>query len=68
MLNNHAAYKYETPYKGSFVITRCWNNAIVTLQYCPIIFRYNIHRIKPYKSDTNFEDINLKNMYDDVNI
>ena len=26
MLNNHATYKYETPYKGPFVIKRCWTN------------------------------------------
>ena len=30
--------------------------------------RYNIRRIKPYKSDTNVEDINPENVYVDVNI
>ena len=29
---------------------------------------YNIRCIKPYKSDTKIEDINPKNMSDDVNI
>ena len=29
---------------------------------------HNIRRINPYKSDTNVEDINPKNMWDDVNI
>ena len=33
MLNNHAAYKHETPYKAPFVITHCWTNFTVTLQY-----------------------------------
>ena len=33
MLNIHAAYKYETPYKGSFLITRCWTNSTVKVQY-----------------------------------
>ena len=33
MLTNNAAYKYETPYTGIFVITQCWTNGTVTLQY-----------------------------------
>ena len=48
MLPNHVAYKYETPYKGPFVTTRC----TVNLKYGPIKIRHNIHRIKPYKYDT----------------
>ena len=32
MLNNHTEYKYETPYKGTFVITQCWTNVTVILQ------------------------------------
>ena len=32
MLGNHAAYKYETPYKGQFVITQCCTNGMVALQ------------------------------------
>ena len=31
MLTNNAAYKYETPYKGPFVITQCCTNGTVTL-------------------------------------
>ena len=31
MLNNNAAYKYETPYKGPFVIKQCHTNGTVTL-------------------------------------
>ena len=53
MLNNSAAYKYETPYKGPFVITQCWTNGMVTIQCDAIKIRHNIHRIKPYTSDTN---------------
>ena len=41
---------------------------MVTLQYDAIKIRHNIRRIKPYKPDTRVEDINPKNMYDDVNI
>ena len=32
MLVNRAAYKYETPYKGPFLIMQCWTNGMVTLQ------------------------------------
>ena len=35
MLDNHAAYKYGTPYKGPFLTMRCWTNGTVTLQYVP---------------------------------
>ena len=66
MLNNHNAYKYETPYKGPFLIMRCWTNGMVRIQYGPIQVRHNIHWIKPYKSDTSVEYINPKNMCDDV--
>ena len=68
MLTNHAAYKYEIPYKGPFVITRCFTNGTVNLRYGPIQIRHNIRQIKPYKSDTNVEDIKIKNMCDDINI
>ena len=57
MLNNHTAYKYETPYKGRFLITQCFNNGVVNLQYCATEIRHNIRRIKPYKLDTKFEDL-----------
>ena len=60
MLNNHAVYKYEIPYKGPFVITQYFINGTVTLQYGSTKIRYNILWIKPYTSDTNIEDINLK--------
>ena len=68
MLNNHAAYKYETPYKGPFVIKRCLPMGTVNLQYGLTKIRYNIRHIRSYKSDLNVEDVNPKNMYDDVNI
>ena len=57
MLNNHAGYKYEIPYKGPFMITQCCTNGPVTLQCGAIKIRYNIHHINPYKSDTKVEDI-----------
>ena len=68
MLNNHAAYKYEIPYKGPFVITQCWTNGKVSLQCGAMQIRYNIRRIKPYKSDTKVEDINPENMCGNANI
>ena len=68
MLNNHAAYKYETPYKGAFAITQCRTNDTVTLHCGAIKNWYNICHINPYTSDicrinsytydTNVEDIN----------
>ena len=59
MLNNHSAYKYETPYKGPFSIARCWTNGTVILKYDAIKIRHNIRRIKPYTSDISFEDIDI---------
>ena len=68
MLTNNAAYKYETPYNKPHVINLCWTNGTVTLQYGTIKIRHNICRIKLYTSDTNVEDVNPKNMCDDINI
>ena len=68
MINNHAAYKYETPHKGPFTIMRCFTSGTVNLQYDPTKIRYNIRWIKIYKSDTNVEDLNPEKMYDQVNI
>ena len=31
MLNNNSAFKYETPYLGSFEMTHCWTNGTVIL-------------------------------------
>ena len=45
MLNNHAAYKYETPYSGPFVITQFCTNVAVALQCGAIQIIYNIRRI-----------------------
>ena len=50
------------------MITQCFTNGIVNLQYGAIKIKYNIRRIKPYKSDTKVEDYNSINMYDAVNI
>ena len=68
MLNNHTEYKYETPYKGPFVITQCFTNGTVNLQYGAIQITYNIRRIKPNKLNTKVEYFNPKNMDDAVNI
>ena len=57
MLNNQNSIKYETPYKGPFLITQCCTNGTVTIQYCATKIRYNIRWIKPYKYDTNVGDI-----------
>ena len=68
MLTNHTAYKYQTPYTGPFVITQCFTNGMVKLQYGATKNTYNICRIKPYKWDTKFEGSNSINMSDGVNI
>ena len=60
MLKNNAAYKYETPYKGPFLITQGWNNVTVALQCGLTKIRHNICRIKPYTSNTNVEHINIE--------
>ena len=60
MLNNHDTYKYETSYKGPYVITQCCTNGTVTLKCNTKTIRYNIFRIKTHTSDMNVEDINSK--------
>ena len=46
------------------VLDQCHSHVIV---WCDKN-RYNIRHINPYKSDTNVEDINPKNVSDGVNI
>ena len=45
MLNNRSAYKYETSFKGPFVITQCWTNGTVTRQYGAIKIVHNIRQV-----------------------
>ena len=47
---------------------QCLTNGMVKLQFGVIQIKYNICFNIPYKSDTNVEDIDPKNMSDDVNI
>ena len=68
MINNQTVNRYETPYKGPFVIKKCFTNGTVNLQYGTTTIRYNIRRIKPHKSDTKVEDSNSINISDDVSI
>ena len=68
MLDNYSAYKYKTPYKVPFLITRCWTDGMVTIQYGLIKIRHIIRRVKPYNYDRNVEYINPKNMRDGFNI
>ena len=68
MLNKRTVYNYETPYTGPFLITQYWTNEKISSIIVATEIRYNIHRIKPYKSDTKVEDSNSINMYDYVNI
>ena len=68
MLTNHTAYIYKTPYMVTFGITQYFNNGTVELNYGPTKIMKNIQHIKPYKSDTKFEDISTKNTDDGVNI
>ena len=67
-LSNHTAYIYENIYKGPFVITQCFTNGTVILQYGPTKIRHNICRIKPYTLDTKVEDFISKNISDDFSI
>ena len=68
MLTNHNAYKYETKYKGYFVITHCFTNGAVNLQYGATRITYNIRRIMAYKLYTKVEYLDSINMSDGVNI
>ena len=68
MLTKHTANKYDTPYKGSFVIVQCFTNGMVNLQCGPTNIRYNIHQIKPYNLDNNIEYSISINMSDEVRI
>ena len=68
MRTNHTEYKYETLFKVPFIITQCFTNGKMNLQYGTKQIMYNIHHIKPYKSDTKIEDSNSINMSDDVRI
>ena len=45
MLVYNTAYKYETPYKGPFVITYCLTNGTVIQQYGTIKINHNIRPI-----------------------
>ena len=50
------------------MITQCFTNGMVKLQYGATEIRHNIHRINPYKSDTKVEYFNSINVNDDTNI
>ena len=54
----YTAYKFETPNTGPFIITQCFTNGMVNLQYGPKKIRYIICLVNQYKSDTNVEDNN----------
>ena len=47
IITNHTVYKYGTPYNGPFVITQCFTNGTVNLQYGTTKITYNILHIKP---------------------
>ena len=51
MSTNNATCKYETPYNRKFVITQCWTNGMVTLQFSAINNWHNILCIKQYTPD-----------------
>ena len=55
-LDINDACKYETLYKGQFVMKQCCTNGNVSLQGGAIKLGYNIRHIKPHKSDTHIED------------
>ena len=57
MLDDNAAFKYETPHEIPIEIIQCCTNGIVVLKYGATKIRYNICRIKPNTSDTDIEYI-----------
>ena len=50
------------------MITQCYNNGTVKLQRGATQITYNMHHIKPYKSDTKVENSSSKNISEDVNV
>ena len=56
MINEHTAYKYETPYNVPFLITRFWTNGPVNIQFGLTKIKYNIRHIRTYKSDGKVEN------------
>ena len=67
MLTNHTAYKYETPYKVTFVITQFFTNDAVNLKHGTTQIKYNICRMNPYKLDTNVKYSSSINMSNGIN-
>ena len=45
IVNNEAAYKYETPYNGPSEISKYWANGMVTLKLGATKVIYNTHYI-----------------------
>ena len=68
ILTLYTSYKYETPYKGHFVITQCFTYGTVKLQCSTTYIMYNMHHIKPCKYDTKVGDYSSKYIPGDVNI
>ena len=68
ILTKYTKIKYKTRYTVPFLITLCWTNSMVSLQYGTKGIRYSIRHINPYKSDTKVEYFSSKHICDDVNI
>ena len=49
----------KPPYKGTYERTQTWTNGIVTPQMGPTTVRYTICHIKPYKSETYVDYVNM---------
>ena len=50
MEKNKSVYKYETLFKGPYVIFHTWTNKTVTLRTGAVTTIINIHNIKPYNT------------------
>ena len=50
MVRRNQAYKYKTPFQGSYEILQTWTNRNTTIQTGTVTARINVHRIKPYDS------------------
>ena len=55
ILDNNAACKYKTPYKGPFEIMQ--SNGMIPLQHFAIKIGNNVRQIKTHTYNTNVEDI-----------
>ena len=52
---NNRAFKYKTPFKGTYETVQTWTNGTITLQTGVLTTIINIRLIKSYKNNTKLE-------------